>query len=216
MSKIIISFIFSLGIAFYSFMLTGINENVSQKRTALKAETPENDQESENNIDSVSDSEQEEEYAEATKYIDYTWEALVERIKVREHLELEPYYCAGGHVTIGYGHIMNPGDSAMLVNGQITPEQADSLLHADLNLARQWVSQTLKLEGKQLMAITNFCYAFGSSKLQRSRLFKKIKNKQPIKDEILKWVHINGQPSNYLRKERIFELNLYRAGELDS
>jgi GH24 family phage-related lysozyme (muramidase) len=141
----------------------------------------------------------------------YTWDSLITRIKSREGLMLEPYNCAAGYQTIGYGHLITERDSALL--GGITEKQADSLLRHDLNYSKRWVKKNLKLKGTKLIAITNFCFAFGTSKLYRSTLYKKIQNQEKIDEEILRWVNINGSPNPNLQEEREFELWLYTAND---
>jgi GH24 family phage-related lysozyme (muramidase) len=141
----------------------------------------------------------------------YTWDSLITRIKSREGLMLEPYDCAAGYRTIGYGHLITERDSALLEG--ITEKQADSLLRKDLNYSKRWVKRNLKLKGTKLIAITNFCFAFGTSKLYRSTLYKKIQNKEKINKEILRWVNINGSPNSNLQEEREFELWLYTAND---
>lgn len=141
----------------------------------------------------------------------YTWDSLITRIKSREGLMLEPYNCAAGYLTIGYGHLVTERDSALLEG--ITEKQADSLLRHDLNYSKRWVKKNLNLKGAKLIAITNFCFAFGTSKLYRSTLYKKIQNDEAIDTEILRWVNINGAPNPNLQEEREFELWLYTLGE---
>ncbi|WP_338761716.1 lysozyme [Bernardetia sp. ABR2-2B] len=144
----------------------------------------------------------------------YTWDSLITRIKSREGLMLEPYNCPAGYRTIGYGHLITERDSALL--GGITEKQADSLLRKDLNYSKKWVKKNLKLKGTKLIAITNFCFAFGTSKLYRSTLYKRIQNKEEIDKEILRWVNINGSPNSNLQEEREFELWLYTANDKKS
>jgi GH24 family phage-related lysozyme (muramidase) len=152
-----------------------------------------------------------EEFIEEGVKIHYTWDSLLTRIKNREGLMLEPYNCAAGYQTIGYGHLITERDSALL--GGITERQADSLLNHDLNYSKKWVKKSLKLKGTKLIAITNFCFAFGTSKLYRSTLYKKIQKKEKINEEILRWVNINGSPNPNLQEEREFELWLYTAND---
>lgn len=141
----------------------------------------------------------------------YTWDSLISRIKNREGLKLEPYNCAGGYRTIGYGHLITERDSTLI--GGITEKQADSLLNKDLNYSKKWVKKNLKLKGTKLIAITNFCFAFGTSKLYRSTLYQKIQKKEKINEEILRWVKINGSTNANLKEEREFELWLYTAND---
>lgn len=157
------------------------------------------------------DEDESEELRENGVKVLYTWDSLITRIKSREGLMLEPYDCAAGYRTIGYGHLITERDSALLAG--ITEKQADSLLRKDLNYSKKWVKKNLKLKGTKLIAITNFCFAFGTSKLYRSTLYKKIQNKEKINEEILRWVNINGSPNPNLQEEREFELWLYTVND---
>lgn len=163
---------------------------------------------------SSEEEDEEEELTENGIKIVYTWDSLLTRIKSREGLMLEPYQCAAGYMTIGYGHLITQRDSALL--GGITEKQADSLLRKDLNYSKKWVKNNLKLKGTKLIAITNFCFAFGTSKLYRSTLYKKIQKNDKIDEEILRWVNINGSPNPTLQEEREFELWLYTLNEKKS
>lgn len=149
---------------------------------------------------------------------DYDWNQLIARIKRREGFVPTVYRCAAGVPTIGYGHSIKPGDSTLLA--QLPPEgiskaQADSILRRDLAYSRWFVEKFLgtQLTKPQLIAVTNFCYAFGTGNLHKSQIFKNIKANKPVVDEFAKWIHINGNPSSYLAKERAFEQALYRLGE---
>jgi GH24 family phage-related lysozyme (muramidase) len=160
---------------------------------------------------SIEDKDELSEDLEDSIQVVYTWDSLITRIKSREGLMLEPYNCAAGYRTIGYGHLITERDSALL--GGITEKQADSLLRHDLNYSKRWVKKNLKLKGTKLIAITNFCFAFGTSKLYRSTLYKKIQNKEKIDKEILRWVNIGGSPNSNLQEEREFELWLYTVND---
>ncbi len=165
-------------------------------------------------ISSEDDDEDNEELIQNGVKVVYTWDSLVTRIKSREGLILEPYKCAAGYMTIGYGHLITERDSVLL--GGITEKQADSLLRKDLNYSKKWVKKNLKLKGTKLIAITNFCFAFGTSKLHRSTLYKRIQKGEKIDEEILRWVKINGSTNPNLQEEREFELWLYTANDKKS
>ncbi|MEM6299796.1 MAG: lysozyme [Bacteroidota bacterium] len=148
---------------------------------------------------------------------DYTWDHLIERIKRREHFMPKPYRCAAGALTIGYGHTIKPEDRAFIQSlppEGLTEAQADSILRKDLAYSKWFVEEFLgELEGTQKIALTNFCYAFGTTKLHNSQLFKKIKAGEEAEGEFAKWIHINGRPNSYLAKERAFEWALYTLGK---
>jgi len=140
-----------------------------------------------------------------------TWDSVEQLIKKGEGLALEPYICPGGYLTIGYGHLMTDKDSALLAG--IDKQQADSLLKADLKICKNWVQRNLNLSGNQLRAMTKFCFAFGTSKLGRSTLAKKIRKGEKIDQEMLRWTNLNGRSSKRLREARLQELALYNSGK---
>ncbi|WP_027002776.1 lysozyme [Hugenholtzia roseola] len=145
--------------------------------------------------------------ATASEEAQFSWEDLKDYIRAHETLLTKPRACSGGYMSIGYGHVLTAKDKALYKG--ITAAQADSLLEHDLGLARSWVESQLDLAPQELMAITHFCYAFGSSKLRKSTLFQKLKNGEPIEQELARWVHVNGRPNAYLKKQREFEANLF-------
>ncbi len=138
-----------------------------------------------------------------------TWDSVVSMVKRRESLQLKPYRCPGGYLSVGYGHLITKGEDG-LRNG-VTALQADSLLYNDMKHYKDWVEQTLHLKGSQLKAITHFCYAFGTTKLLKSELYDKIKAKEPIDEQILKWVNIKGKPNSSLSRQRNLELKWYNS-----
>ncbi len=137
-----------------------------------------------------------------------TWDSVKNVIKAREGLMLKPYVCPGGYKSVGYGHVITDD----ILNRGVTVAQADSLLSYDLEYCRKWVEKTLKLKGGKLKAISHFCFGVGTTQLYRSTLFKKIKNGEPIDEELLKWCKINGKRSSVLYKARVKELAWYNAG----
>jgi len=138
-----------------------------------------------------------------------TWDSVLSMVKRRESLQFQPYTCPGGHLSVGYGHVITKGEEYLKAG--ITEAQADSLLHSDMEYYKDWVKKNLKLKGNQLKAMTHFCYAFGTAKLQKSTLYKKIKSGEPIEEEILKWVNIKGKPNSSLLRQRKLELTWYNS-----
>ncbi|TAH19951.1 MAG: hypothetical protein EAZ08_07790 [Cytophagales bacterium] len=138
-----------------------------------------------------------------------TWDSVANMVKRRESLQLKPYRCPGGYLSIGYGHLIRKGEE-MLRNG-ITEAQADSLLYNDMKANRDWVENDLHLSGNKLKAFTHFCYAFGITKLKKSELYSRIKANEPIEDQILKWVNIKGRPNSSLLRQRKLELAWYNS-----
>lgn len=138
-----------------------------------------------------------------------TWDSVVNMVKRRESLQLKPYRCPGGHLSVGYGHLITKGED--ILRDGITEHQADSLLYNDMKYYKDWVQKNLKLKGNQLKALTHFCYAFGTTKLLKSELYDKVVAKEPIDDEILRWVKIKGRKNSSLMRQRNLELQWYNS-----
>ncbi len=151
-------------------------------------------------------------------WADYTWDDLVRRIKKREGFMPLPYVCAAGSLTIGYGHTIKPEDKEWIQHipeAGISEARATQLLYKDLAYSRWFVEKFLgeHLSDLQIIALTNFCYAFGTTKLHNSQLFAQITQGKDVSDAFAQWVHINGEPNSYLAKERAFEQALYLLGK---
>lgn len=139
-----------------------------------------------------------------------SWDSLKNTIKKTEGLVLTPYHCAAGYSTIGYGHLNTEKFKF------ITKTQAEVLLHKDLSYGVAYLQEHTTLKGNRLKALSKFVYAFGTSKFQRSRLFKLIKKENfgpEFDKEYLKWCKIKGKKNPYLLKARIFELRLFHSQE---
>ena len=137
-----------------------------------------------------------------------SWDSLKNTIKGTEGLVLTNYNCAAGYATIGYGHLNTEMYSV------ISQEQAEKMLQDDLFYGRDFLKKHTNLKGNRLKAISKFVYAFGTYKLWKSKLFKLIKaeNFGPEFDiEYMKWCKINGRENSYLKKARVFELQLFHS-----
>lgn len=133
------------------------------------------------------------------------FEDLKSYIKKHEGLRLRPYKCAGGYMTIGYGHVTTDSLTS------ITIEEAELLLQSDVfNAYLIAVRDGFTFE--KAFAVAHFIYSFGSGAWKKSKLRRLIKNgasKQAIEDEWLRWVHINKKSSKYLYKMRKQELKWF-------
>lgn len=92
-----------------------------------------------------------------------TWIKLTKKY---EGLNLLPYTCPTGHLTIGYGHNLENG---------ITLEIAEQLLKSDLELAKTEVERNIlfsnKLDEVRKFVLVDMCFNMGMQKL---RSFKKM------------------------------------------
>lgn len=144
------------------------------------------------------------------RLIDYQNEILfketIENLKIQEGLVLKPYQCPAGYWTIGYGHMIQPGERFT----KITPEKAEEILLKDFKKSMSYLSDSLEYN-KQL-SLAHFIFNLGIGKYLKSKLKRAVDNGQEI-DIILRYCFYksNGKwkRSNWLYKARLFELEIY-------
>jgi lysozyme len=136
-----------------------------------------------------------------------TSEAGIEQIKAFEGFRTMPYKDTGGRLTVGYGHLIVPGDG--LVEGSpITMGQATSILRNDLQAAENCVNSTgTALTQNEFDALVSFVYNLGCPAFQRSTLLRFIKQQNYIAaaEEFPKWDMVDGIHSSSIRNRRLAE-----------
>lgn len=123
------------------------------------------------------------------------YEKLRNLISGEEGLSLEAYQDAVGKWTIGYGHLIKPGEP-YYPYGQvqlITLEEADALLSLDTQTAENCINSTVTapLTENQRAALVSLIYNIGCAAFTSSTLLKKINALTPLPeaaDEFDKWV----------------------------
>jgi lysozyme len=95
-----------------------------------------------------------------------------------ELLRLRPYKDAVGKLTVGYGHLIQPSETARL-NRELTREEACELFLDDLAEKESGVLQALgkaadRLSENQLSALVSFAFNVGVAAFAGSTLLKKI------------------------------------------
>jgi lysozyme len=133
----------------------------------------------------------------------------IELIKHFEGFASNPYICAGGHLTIGYGHKIQDGEEF----GTISLNEAEDILAKDLCCAERAVVKYIDtlLHDNQFAALVSFTFNMGSSSLQRSSLRQKVNyglNKEAGR-EFLRWVYAGGKRQQGLVFRRSAERNLF-------
>ncbi len=133
----------------------------------------------------------------------------IELIKYFEGFKAEPYVCAGGYMTIGYGHKLLPSDRVKT----LTEPRAEILLRKDLVRFERAVIKyiTQPLSPDQFDALISFTYNLGAAALQRSSLRQKI-NYGEFEDaakEFNKWVYAGGKRLSGLVRRRKIESQLF-------
>ena len=127
---------------------------------------------------------------------------IVPMIKIFEGLETKAYLCPAGHSTIGYGHLIKPGDPTV-----ITKQQAEQFLMQDISIAANGMDKliTVKLNLNQYAALISWTFNLGSNNLRHSTLLKNI-NKNDMHEaanEFDKWVYCTNPKTHKLEVSQI-------------
>jgi lysozyme len=146
--------------------------------------------------------------------------ALIKRF---EGLRLKPYRDAAGHLTIGYGHRIRPGES--FAPSGLTPAEAEALLAADLAETERAVAQLAPtaLRGGPRDALVAFAFNLGAGALRDSTLMKKVEQRDEIGAalEFVRWIHAAGadgrrRPLKGLLRRRLAEAALFLSDGADA
>lgn len=129
---------------------------------------------------------------------------------------LEPYHDPIGLPTIGYGHLLSHAKWADLRQWPaITPEDAESLLVADLAAAARGVIRLVKvpLTDGQYGALVSFTFNVGAGLLKASNLLRKVNTEDHLaaSEQFGRWVYAGGVKLPGLVKRRKAEAALYLA-----
>ena len=130
-------------------------------------------------------------------------------IKKLEGFRATPYKDTGGRLTIGYGHLIKPGESF----SSISEAEAEDLLRADTAMASNAVNSlvSVDLSENQITALTSFVYNIGTGAFQKSTMLRKL-NAGDISgaaSEFDRWVMVNGVYSQGLANRRSQEKSLF-------
>lgn len=115
-------------------------------------------------------------------------EKAIDFIKAHEgYANGNAYYCVSGKLTIGYGHVIMPGEE---FPEHITMDEADALLRDDFSKARKLADQLYpEMMGGRKIAITHFIYSKGIGAFLRSGLKKQIDANGNVDEEFAKWCY---------------------------
>lgn len=130
-------------------------------------------------------------------------------IKRFEGFSATVYKDAAGKPTIGYGHLIRPGERFT----RLTRAQATELLRRDVTIAEKAVRRhvRVRLTQNQFDALVSFTFNLGEGQFRRSTLLKRVKakNHARVPMELTKWVHAGGRPLLGLARRRVAEARLY-------
>lgn len=116
------------------------------------------------------------------------YEAAIDFIKLHEGFANgRAYICVSGKLTIGYGHVIQAGES---FPEQITERFADSLLRADFKVSFATADKLYpEMRGSRKIVLAHFVYSKGIGSLLKSGLRKKIDNGGSVDEEFAKWCY---------------------------
>jgi lysozyme len=133
-------------------------------------------------------------------------------LKNLEGFRSRPYADAGGKMTVGYGHLIIPGDGVAL-GDIIGPVKGAELLQSDVQKAVSKVNQLVpnNVSQNQFDALVIFAYNIGVSAFEGSTLLKLLNNGDAVgaANQFLRWDMADGQHLIGLRNRRIAERTLF-------
>lgn len=143
----------------------------------------------------------------------------IDLIKYYEGFQPKAYVCPTGHLTIGYGTVIDAPGEQWMKTATLTLEQAEQILAGELHHYEEQVTKLVgrDLNANQFAALVSFAFNCGVKNLQNSTLLKLIKTNSEdphIEDQFKKWVYGNGEVLPGLQKRRASEAILYNTGIL--
>lgn len=130
-------------------------------------------------------------------------------IRRYERFSGKTYTCPAGRPTIGYGHVIKPGER---FPETITVEQASRLLARDLDTIEIYLSALFPAAPQhQFDALASFAFNCGLGALDRSTLLKMLRqgDMAGAADQFLRWDKVGGQPLAGLTRRRQDERALF-------
>lgn len=134
--------------------------------------------------------------------------AFLER---QEALRLEPYLDAIGKWTVGYGHLLKPGEPRR----PITRAEAEAYLKGDCAATEACINgQHLPVNQHQFDALVSLVYNIGPANFLRSGLLKYLKKGEWARagSDFLNWNKAGGQVLHGLTVRRTKEREIFDTG----
>jgi lysozyme len=138
----------------------------------------------------------------------------LELLKKLEGFRAKPYADSGGKMTVGYGHLIVPGDGVAL-GDIIDPVKATELLSKDVKYAVDGVNNnvTSSITQNQFDALVIFVYNVGVTAFKNSTLLKMLKagDVKGASEQLLRWDKVNGVSVSGLHNRRVAEQTLFNT-----
>ena len=140
-------------------------------------------------------------------------ERAIDLIKEFEGFRRNLYVCPAGKPTIGYGHVIQPGEKFFI---PMTEEYAETLLGMDLERFCKGVDELLKVHvtDSQFGALVSFAFNIGLGAFKQSTMLKML-NDGKYKEaggQFMRWVFADKKQLPGLVKRRAAERNLFLSG----
>lgn len=136
-------------------------------------------------------------------------DAGIEFIKLREGFRSKPYNDVGGKPTVGYGHLIRPGESF----GTLSESQATALLCTDLFDAEAciWDCVMVDITQQAFDALCSFIYNVGCTRFRGSTMLRYINGAMfdLAANEFGRWNKVGTQPVDGLTHRRELERELF-------
>lgn len=137
----------------------------------------------------------------------------IELVKQFEGFAPTAYICPAGKKTVGFGHVVRPGES---IATPITQAQATGLLISDLAIAERAVESAVivPLSQEQFDALVSLTFNIGAGAFAKSTLVKRL-NEGKYHDaaaQFDRWVHAGKKKLPGLVKRRKAEKDLFLEG----
>lgn len=139
-------------------------------------------------------------------------DAFPQHIETIEGFRPRAYKDVAGTVTIGYGHVVKPGEAYLAVS-TITRDTAAQILREDTKHAVAVVNDAVKvpLRQEQFDALVSFVFNVGEGAFRSSTLLRKLNAGHccAVPDEMRRWVRAGGVVRAGLIARRKAEIALY-------
>jgi len=137
----------------------------------------------------------------------------IEQIKEFEGFRSFPYPDVGWKLSVGYGHLIVPGDGCV-AGSPITMGHATTLLTEDVGEAERCINATgVVVNQQQFDALVSFTYNLGTSNFLKSTLLKYLKegDMESAAMEFPKWDEVDGRDNEGILKRRMAEKRCFEG-----
>lgn len=135
-------------------------------------------------------------------------------IKLFEGFRAQPYICAGGWPSIGFGHVIRQGED---YTQGISEAEGEDLIRKDVEQFERAVVRLTprQLDQSQFDALVSFTFNLGAGAYQRSTLRQCViaGHDDLVPDQFLRWTRAGGMVRLGLVRRRKAEAALYMREE---